>query len=261
MKAIAIIPARMSASRFPGKPLARILGMPMVGHCYFRTRLTPGLLETYVATCDQEIADYIRSAGGQVVMTSPMHNRATSRTAEAMMKIQAEMGEQVDVVVMVQGDEPVILPETIGETLSRFADPAVDIVNIMSRLRTYEQFVDKNNVKVVVNQRMDALYFSREPIPSPWKGLEQVPMYMQVGVIAFRRDALTRFDQMPETLLEKIESVDMNRVIEAGGRIQMVLTEAATIGVDTPEELAAAAVMLKSDPVLARYHAMQVSQF
>lgn len=260
MKAIAIIPARMDASRFPGKPLAKILGMPMVGHCYFRARLSPGLLETYVATCDQEIADYIRSIGGQVVMTSPAHNRATDRTAEAMMRIQAEMGEQVDVVVMVQGDEPVILPETIEETLSRFADPTIEIVNIMSRLRTYEQFVDKNNVKVVVNQRMDALYFSREPIPSPWKGRDQVPMYMQVGVIAFKRDALTRFNRMPETPLEKIESVDMNRVIETGGRIQMVLTEATTIGVDTPEELEEAALILKSDPVLARYHALQVPQ-
>lgn len=260
MKAIAIIPARMGASRFPGKSLAKILGIPMVGHCYFRTRLSPGLSETYVATCDREIADYIRSVGGQVVMTSPTHNRATDRTAEAMMKIQAEMGEQVDVVVMVQGDEPLILPETIGQALSHFADPAIDIVNIMSRLRTYEQFVDKNNVKVVVNQQMDALYFSREPIPSPWKGWEHVPMYMQVGVIAFRRNVLTRFNQMPETPLEQIESVDMNRVLETGGRIRMVLTEATTIGVDTPEELEATAEILKVDPVFARYRALQAPQ-
>lgn len=260
MNAVAIIPARMSASRFPGKPLATILGMPMVGHCYFRTRLCPGLSGTYVATCDQEIADYIRSVGGQVVMTSPTHNRATDRTAEALMKIQAETDERIDVAVMVQGDEPLILPETIEAALRHFEDPAIDIVNIMSRLHAYEQFIDKNNVKVVVNQQMDALYFSREPIPSPWKGRERLPMYMQVGVIAFRRDALTRFTRTPETPLEQIESVDMNRVLETGGRIRMVLTEAATIGVDTPEELKAAAEILRRDPIMPRYHALQVPQ-
>lgn len=253
MKAIAIIPARMGASRFPGKPLANILGMPMVGHCYFRTRLSPGLSETYVATCDSEIADYIHSAGGKVVMTSPEHIRATDRTAEATMKVEAESGRLVDVVVMVQGDEPLILPETIGETLRHLADPEVEIVNIMSRLRSREQFEDKNNVKVVVNHQMDALYMSREPIPSPWRGVENVPMYMQVGVIAFRRDVLTRFNGMPQATLEKIESVDMNRVLEAGGRIRMVLTEADTIGVDTPRELEQAEAMLAADPILKKY--------
>lgn len=253
MKTIAIIPARMGASRFPGKPLHPIAGIPMLGHCYFRTCMVPGLAETYVATCDQEIADYVTSIGGKAIMTSPKHNRATDRTAEAMLKIEAETGERIDVVIMVQGDEPLILPETIGETLPHFMDPAVEIVNIMSRLRTREQFEDKNNVKVVVNQQKDALYFSREPIPSPWRGVEQVPMYMQVGVIAFRRDVIIRFNSMPETTLEKIESVDMNRVLETGGRIRMVLTEAVTIGVDTPQEADEVGRLMQCDALLAKY--------
>lgn len=253
MKAIAILPARMGASRFPGKPLHPILGIPMIGHCYFRTSLVPGLAATYVATCDQEIADYVNSIGGKAVMTSPSHNRATDRTAEAMIKIEAETGKRVDIVIMVQGDEPLILPETIGETLQHFADPEVEIVNIMSRLRTREQFEDKNNVKVVVNQRQDALYFSREPIPSPWKGVDNVPMYMQVGVIAFRRDVLIHFNSMPETTLEKIESVDMNRVLETGGQIRMVLTEAVTIGVDTPQEAEEVGRLMQGDPLLGKY--------
>jgi 3-deoxy-manno-octulosonate cytidylyltransferase (CMP-KDO synthetase) len=253
MKTIAIIPARMGASRFPGKPLHPIQGIPMLGHCYFRTRMVPGLAETYVATCDQEIADYVTSIGGKAIMTSHSHNRATDRTAEAMLKIEAETGERVDVVIMVQGDEPLILPETIGETLPHFTDPAVEIVNIMSRLRTREQFEDKNNVKVVVNQQNDALYFSREPIPSPWRGVDQVPMYMQVGVIAFRRDVIIRFNSMPETTLEKIESVDMNRVLETGGRIRMVLTEAVTIGVDTPQEADEVGRLMQGDALLAKY--------
>lgn len=253
MKAIAIIPARLGASRFPGKPLAPILGIPMVGHCYFRTRMCDQLLGTYVATCDQEIADYVITIGGKAIMTAASHNRASERTAEAMLKIEAETGASVDVVVMVQGDEPLITPNVIGETLRHFEAPDVEIVNIMSRLRTKEEFLDPNNPKVVVNQKMDALYFSREPIPSPWKGFENIPMYMQVGVIAFRREALIRFNRTPETSLEKIESVDMNRILETGGRIRMVLTEMRTIGVDTPAELEAVAALMAGDPLIARY--------
>lgn len=253
MRTIAIIPARMGASRFPGKPLHRISGVPLVGHCYFRARLVSELAGTYVATCDREIADYVESIGGDVVMTAVTHNRATDRTAEAMVKIEAATGQSAEVVIMVQGDEPLILPQDIGAMLKHFDDPAVDIVNIMSRLTTREQFEDKNNVKVIVNHAMDALYFSREPIPSPWRGVEQVPMYMQVGVIAFRRDALFRFNAMPETMLEKIESVDMNRVLETGGRIRMVLTDATTIGVDTPEEADEVSRLLQDDPLFAIY--------
>lgn len=248
MRAIGIIPARMGSSRYPNKPMALLHGMPMVGHCYQRTRLAQGIAATYVATCDAEIADYVRSIGGEAIMTASSHTRATTRTAEAMEKMEAASGEMTDVVVMVQGDEPLILPETIAETLDHFEDPSVDIVNIMSRLRSYEHFIDKNNVKVVVNQHKDALYFSREPIPSPWHGLDDVPMYMQTGIIAFRRDTLLRFNAMEETPLEKIESVDMNRVLETGGRIRMVLTESITIGVDTPQELKEAEELMKNDP-------------
>lgn len=243
----------MAATRLPGKPLAKMLGMPMIGHCYHRTRLAQGLIAAYVATCDQPIADYIEGIGGRAVMTSTTHNRATTRTAEALEVIECETGEQVDVVVMVQGDEPLIPPETISETLGHFKDPSVEIVNIMSQLHTLQAFTDKNNVKVVVDHTNNALYFSREPIPSPWKGWEQLPRYMQTGIIAFRRDALVRFNAMPETPLEQYESVDMNRVLETGGSIRMVATDAFTIGVDTAEELAAAEIQLRNDPNLLRY--------
>ncbi len=243
----------MAASRFPGKPMAKILGMPMIGHCYFRTKLCPDLAETYVATCDEEIADYVRSIGGKAIMTSSSHNRASDRTAEAMMKIEAETGGKADVVVMVQGDEPLILPETISKIPPHFAGREVNIVNIVSRLRSREQFEDKNNVKVVMNQRGDAMYFSREPIPSSYRGAGNLPMYMQVGVIAFRRDTLINFNSMPETELEQIESVDMNRVLETGGNIRMVMSEAINIGVDTPQELEDVAALMKDDPIFPDY--------
>ena len=253
MKAIGIIPARLAASRFPGKPLAPILGMPMVGHCYHRTRLASGLDAAYVATCDQEIADYVEGIGGHAVMTSMTHTRASTRTAEALEIIEKNTKESFDVVVMVQGDEPLITPETIAETLCHFEDPMVEIVNIMSPLGSLDAFVDKNNVKVVVDQNNNALYFSREPIPSPWRGWEHLTRFMQTGIIAFRRDALLRFNAMHETPLEQFESVDMNRVLETGGHIRMVAINAFTIGVDTPEELTQAEIYLRDDPTTLRY--------
>jgi 3-deoxy-manno-octulosonate cytidylyltransferase (CMP-KDO synthetase) len=253
MNVIGIIPARLAATRYPNKPMAPIHGMPMVAHCYHRTRLAPGVTHAYVATCDAEIADCVRGIGGTAIMTAASHRRATTRTAEAMLSIEAITGARTDVVVMVQGDEPLISPEDIAATLAHFSDPDLGIVNLMSRLRTLEQFADRNNVKVVVKRNNDALYFSREPIPSPWRGLEDHPMYMQTGIIAFRRDALLHFNQLSETRLEQIESVDMNRVLENGGRIRMVLTEATTIGVDTPEELRDAERLMENDRTMARY--------
>ena len=253
MKAIGIIPARMGASRFPGKPMASLLGMPMIGHCYHRTRLAPGLSEVYVATCDQIIAEYIKSIGGKVIMTSRLHDRASTRTAEALEIVEEGLSEKVDVVVMVQGDEPTIAPTVVGETLLHFNNERVKIVNIMSEITSKDVFFDKNNVKVVVDCNNDALYFSREPIPSPWKGWEQLPRFMQTGIIAFRRETLVDFNGMSETALERHESVDMNRILESGGSIRMVATSDFTIGVDTEEELSLAEEFLRKDKSIGRY--------
>lgn len=253
MNIIGVIPARMGSTRFPGKPMKKIHGMPMIGHCYHRTAIALGVDATYVATCDIEIAEYINSIGGHAIMTSNTHTRATTRTAEALEKIEQETDEKVDIVVMVQGDEPLILPETIREVTPEFKDKSVNIVNIMSRLTTEESFKDVNNVKVVIANNNDALYYSREPIPSPWKGWEDIPRYMQTGIIAFRRDILIAFNAMKETQLEQIESIDMNRVLETGGKIRMVLTEATTIGVDVLEELNEVEKILVEDKIMGAY--------
>ena len=243
----------MGSSRFPGKPMYPLLKIPMIGHCYFRTTMAMGLAETYVATCDQVIADYVESIGGKVVMTADTHDRATGRTAEALNKIEADTDSVVDIVVMVQGDEPLVPPSAIAETLKHFDKPEVEIVNIMSCFRNQKQFEDENNVKVVVNSFNDALYYSRESIPSPWKGIKQVPMYNQMGVIAFRRESLMRFNSTPESLLEKIESVDMNRILDHGGKIRMVLADTCTAGVDTQKEAEDAEDLLMIDPVYDIY--------
>lgn len=253
MKIIAIVPARLAASRFPGKPMARIAGMPMIGHCWHRTHITPGVDKTYVATCDREIFDYIESLGGNAIMTSASHNRATDRTGEALLAAERGLGYKADIVIMMQGDEPLIMPEAIASLLPAFDDPQVEITNLMGEFKTEEAFLNKNNVKVVTNSRGDALYFSREPIPCTWKNIPGLPKRQQLGIIAFRREALIRFNQSPETILEQCESVDMNRVLEYGGRIRMVPTTLQTIGVDTPDDLAAAEKRMAGDVLHRQY--------
>jgi len=181
------------------------------------------------------------------------HNRATDRTAEAMLKVEATTGTKVDVVVMVQGDEPLIYPDMVDDILLHFEDPNNEIVNLMSRLTSRSLFEDKNNVKVVSDLNNNALYFSREPVPSPWKGIDDIPMYMQVGIIGFRRDSLFKFNELDETPLEQIESVDMNRILETGGRIKMVPTDRTMIGVDTIEEAEMVGSVLVEDQLFNEY--------
>jgi 3-deoxy-manno-octulosonate cytidylyltransferase (CMP-KDO synthetase) len=253
VKVVAIVPARLAASRFPGKPMALITGMPMIGHCWHRTRITSGVEETYVATCDREIFDYIESLGGKAIMTSTKHNRATDRTGEALFAAEKDLGHKADVVIMMQGDEPLIMPDAIASLLPAFDDPQVEISNLMGEFKTEEAFLSKNTVKVVTNSRGEALYFSREPIPCTWKNTPGLPKRQQLGIMAFRREALIRFNQSPETILEQCESVDMNRVLEYGGRIRMVPTALQTIGVDTPDDLAAAERRMANDALHHQY--------
>ncbi|MGB9499237.1 MAG: 3-deoxy-manno-octulosonate cytidylyltransferase [Dissulfuribacterales bacterium] len=251
---VAIIPARMGSSRFPGKPMAQIHGIPMIGHVYFRTKMCPLLHETYVATCDQEIFDYVISIGGKAVMTADTHERCSDRTAEAMLKIESEMGGQVDIVVMVQGDEPMITPEMIEQSVTPMVkDSSVQVVNLMARIKTVEEFEDPNEVKVVTDLQSNAIYFSREPIPSRKKGKRDVPMMKQVCIIPFKREFLLKFNKLQPTPLEIIESVDMMRVIEHGYKVKMAFTDMETYSVDTPEDLAKVEKLTKNDLLIRRY--------
>lgn len=253
---VAIIPARMGSTRFPGKPMAKIHGVPMVGHVYFRTQMCSLLRETYVATCDQEIYDYISSVGGKAIMTSDSHERCSDRTAEAMLKVESATGGKIDIVVMVQGDEPMVAPEMIKAAVNpMLGDPSIQVVNLMARIKTVEEFEDPNEVKVVVDLNDRALYFSREPIPSRRKGVKDVPMLKQVCIIPFQRDYLLKFNSLPETQLERIESVDMMRVIEHGERVHMVMTDVETLSVDTPEELEKVVDLTKEDALINEYKA------
>ena len=254
MRVVAVIPARMASSRFPGKPMALIHGMPMIGHCYCRVRLCDALSDTFVATCDTEIFDYIESIGGKAVMTADTHERASDRAAEAMVKIEEATGEQTDILVMVQGDEPMDTPEMISEALSpMLQDDSVQVVNLMGCVKNLAEFEDPNTVKVVVGPDDNAIYFSREPIPSRKKYVGDVPMHKQICIIPFRRDYLLQFNNTPEMPLECVESVDMLRVIESGGKVRMVMTEHQSIGVDTPSHLKRVEQLMVDDVLMKEY--------
>lgn len=254
MNIVAIIPARMASTRFPGKPMALIHGIPMIGHVYFRVRRSRAVRQTYVATCDVEIANYIHSIGGKAIMTSDQHERCSDRTAEAMLKIESQSGQKVDIVVMVQGDEPMTEPGMIDEALTPMLQNSyLNIVNLMGVIKNLEDFEDPNEVKVVVALDGHAIYFSREPIPSRKKWSQAIPMYKQVPIIPFRRDYLLRFNQLAPTPLECIESVDMLRILEHGEKVLMVETKFETVSVDTPEDLQIVTTLMLTDRLRHEY--------
>lgn len=251
---VGIIPARMASTRFPGKPLAPIQGIPMVGHVYLRSRMSSTLDDVYVATCDREIMQYIESIGGKAVMTSDRHERASDRTAEAMLRIEKQLDKKTDIVVMIQGDEPMLRPEMIDEAIQPMLDDKeIQVVNLMSPLMSRQEHEDPNEVKVVVDRQGFALYFSREPIPSWKKSAKDVPMLKQVCIIPFRRDFLLKFNELEQTPLEIIESVDMLRILEYGGKVKMVLTGYDTYSVDTIEDLNRVEELMKNDPLISGY--------
>jgi len=238
MKIIGIIPARMASTRFPGKPLAEINGIPMIGHVYKRSKMAKILDEVYVATCDKEIFDYIESINGKAIMTADTHQRASDRSAEALEIIEKTGNEKIDIVIMIQGDEPMIVPEMIEVAVQTLInDYTIDAVNLMSEIKSEEDWKDTNEVKVVVDNNNNALYFSREPIPSNKKYDGKITAYKQVCIISFTRESLKNYLSLKETPLEKIESVDMNRILEHGGTVKMVLTKHNIYAVDTLEDL------------------------
>ena len=254
MKIIAIIPARMGSSRYPGKPMAKIHGMPMIGHVLLRSQMSELLDDVYVATCDREIADYVKSIGGKAVITSTCHERCTDRVSEALLSIEKETREKVDVVVNIQGDEPMLTPEMIDEAVRPMMDDSsIVCVNLMAPLKSQIEHEDPNEVKVVVDINNFAMYFSREPIPSRKKGVTDVPMNKQVCIMPFTRDFLIRFNELEETPLEIIESVDMLRALEHGYKVKMVPTMYDTYSVDTPEDLKRVEQLMVDDELLSKY--------
>lgn len=251
-KIVGIIPARMAASRFPGKPMVKICGMAMIGHVYFRSRMSRLLDDVIVATCDQEIFDYVHSIGGKAVMTATTHQRASDRAAEAMQKYEKSTKSRVSIAVMIQGDEPILNPTTIDAVIKPLIKTERLIANLITPLDP-QNHADFNDVKVVVDQKFRALYFSREPIPSTKKYKEKVDLWKQIGIIAFKRDFLLKYLKLAATPLEKAESVDMLRVLEHGYELQMVPVYDQTYGVDVPGHVPLVEKLLKKDVLAQKY--------
>lgn len=240
MKIAAVIPARMGSTRFPGKPLAKLRGKPMLQHVFERTRQCRALDEVCIATCDKEIAHAAEAFGAKVVMTSDAHERASDRVAEAAKTVKA------DIYVMIQGDEPMIEAEMIELSLAPFKDKAVVCVNLAAPIRTEAEFTDRNTIKVVMGAGGDALFFSREPIPTRARQkFGEFPAFKQVCVIPFRRDFLLKFAKLSPTPLEIAESIDMLRALEHGYPVRLVKSDFITQSVDTPADLERVSALLQ----------------
>jgi len=245
---LAVVPARMASTRFPGKPLALIAGLPMVEHVRRRVKLSPLVNDVIVATCDPEIVAATQAYGGRAVMTASTHERCTDRVAEAAMH------EEADIIVNVQGDEPLLSPEMMDAVIQPMLDdPALPCTNLIAAIAE-EEGDNPNLVKVTFDRDMHALYFSREPIPSRKKaGKLPLQRYKQLGIIAFRRELLATYTRLMPTPLEELESVDMLRLLEHGHRIKLVVVVSNSIGVDTPQDLEKATELMRADPWLRHY--------
>lgn len=241
---IGIIPARMGSSRFPGKPLAKILGMPMIGHVFHRSKMSKNLSEVYIATCDQEIGDYADSIGAKWIMTKDTHERASDRCVEAMEKIEKDTGKRVDIVVMIQGDEPMTVPEMIDLAIKPMLDDqGIGVVNLMSPIENQTEQEDRNCIKIIVDNNNFATRFSREPIS----------MFKQVCIMPFTSEYLLKFGELEPTPLEIIESIDMNRFLEHGHKVKMILQDFKTQAVDTLDDLKKVQSYMTSDPLVKIY--------
>lgn len=245
MKITAVIPARFASTRFPGKALAEIGGKPMIQHVYERTSRAKLVSRTIVATDDPRIADAVKLIGGEVIMTSANHETGTDRLAEVALGLDS------DVIVNVQGDEPLICPDMIDQAIQPFLEDAIlQMGTLKTRIKCLHDFLSPNVVKVVTDNQGYALYFSRSPLPffrDKWKDLKdesfccgKLLCYKHVGLYVYRRDFLLKFASMPPTFLEISEKLEQLRAVENGVRIRVIETEFESLGVDTPDDLAKA---------------------
>jgi 3-deoxy-manno-octulosonate cytidylyltransferase (CMP-KDO synthetase) len=222
----------------------------MIEHVYRRTAMSSKLSDVYIATCDPEIKAATEAFDGEAIMTSAEHERASDRVAEAAAELNA------DVVVMIQGDEPMVTPEMIDDAVSPFlnGDPHITCVNLTTRIKTKEEFEDLNTIKVVMDTAGFALYMSREPIPTlHLQDFNQIAAFKQVCIIPFSAAALQEFSRLEPTPLEVAESIDMMRFIENGRRVKMVETSLSTHSVDNPEDLKLVEALLRKDPLTQKY--------
>lgn len=239
---IAIIPARFGSTRFPGKSLALIKDKPMIQWVYERARQSKLIGRVVIATDDERIMKAVAAFGGEAVMTKASHATGTDRIAEVAARLDC------DLVVNVQGDEPLIPPEMIDQAIAPLAaDPSIPMGTVCKKISDRSEAFDPNVVKVVFDEKGFALYFSRAPIPwnrDQWAGktaLESLPLsgplYKHIGLYVYRREFLLQYAAMPQTVLENIEKLEQLRALERGHKIKVAETEHESFGVDIPGDL------------------------
>jgi 3-deoxy-manno-octulosonate cytidylyltransferase (CMP-KDO synthetase) len=240
MNFLGIIPARYQSSRFPGKPLVNIHGKTMIRRVYERASLA--LQTVIVATDDQRIYDEVKRFGGEAVMTSDRHRSGTDRCAEALTHYQESTGNTVDVVINIQGDEPLIRPEQLQEVMALFDDPQTAIATLVHEHHGLSEVVNPNAVKTVVDRNGRVLYFSRSPIPfqrdvPQEKWGRHYTYLIHIGMYAYRTAVLKEITQLRPSPLEKAESLEQNRWLENGYTIRAAVSQYRNYSVDTPDDL------------------------
>lgn len=245
MKVIGVIPARYKSSRFPGKPLVDICGKPMICRVYEQAKKVSDFDEVYVATDDDRISETCTNYGIPVMMTSDKHQTGSDRVAEVASKVDG------DLFVNIQGDEPVIRPEMIEQVISIFKeDDSVYFGSLKKEITDPEEIKAYSTVKVVTDQKGDAMYFSRSVIPSNIKDGNLARVFRHVGIYAYKKDFLLKFSKMEQTELELGEGVEPLRAMEKGYKMRLKETEYASIGVDLPEHIAQVEAVLKGEITL-----------
>ena len=233
MKILCVIPARYASTRLPGKPLKDIAGKPMICRVYDRASQAETLSGVLVATDDERILQAVESHGGRAMMTAKDHPTGTDRLAEV-----AAANPDVDLIINVQGDEPLIEPSLIDELGRAFdGDAELQMATVMTPMEDEAEQKNPNNVKVVTDKNGCALYFSRSLLPYP-RNDAGTPVYKHIGIYAYRRDFLLAYAKMAPTPLERTESLEQLRALENGYKIKCIRTNARFVGVDTPEDLA-----------------------
>lgn len=247
MKFVGIIPARYASTRFPGKPLALLGGKYVIQHVYETVSQTLG--EAYVATDDNRIYNAVLEFGGKAVMTRTDHKSGTDRIMEAADKL----GTDADVIVNVQGDEPFVQPSQIQALCHCFDEESTQIATIGKPFADMEQVRNQNSPKIVVDMRGYAMYFSRSIIPfvrgvEPQKWIGAFPFLKHLGLYAYRLNVLKQITRLPQSPLEKAESLEQLRWLQYGYRVKVGLTNVETVGIDTPEDLERAEAIINKNP-------------
>lgn len=247
MSSLAVIPARMESSRFFGKPLAHIAGIPMITHCYERALLCPEIDNVVIATPNKEIMDYCKQNNIESILTSPHHQRATER-AQEVLNILDPKRQRIKKIILIQGDEPQTNPEDCSKLLASINDqnPVCNLVFKIER----DQANDKNIVKAVIASNNEILFFSRSPVPH-----NANDYFRQLGLITFTAESLDEYTSLAPTSLEVIESIDMMRFIENKVSITAVFSSTNIIGVDLAEHISLVEKQFENDKFIELYKA------